>query len=212
MKKLTSIMLFVIIVFFCFAYADVVTMSDGYYNLFDKEIGYTTTLNCIMGIIAAIMLVILIVLMFVIKSKKKRIIAIVSAIVIYILFAIGIPYVIPTPRFNHGRLVGYIGYNQQYQYYFGDNLRYAEVNTVIDMVNAHNMNDVEVSKYGTISITGNGIEINEENGIYDISEIDKRMYFSVWGSEYYPYSSKVAEPGSIKTIEITAYDSNQNVN
>jgi Na+/proline symporter len=102
MKKKVSLLVFTILMNLHFAFADVVSLTDGYYRIGDSQVEFTTVWTILSVVILCIVSAIVAVICKKAKTKKTKIISIVLGIIVVVTCVLVLPALMPSPGFNHG--------------------------------------------------------------------------------------------------------------
>ena len=192
MKKVFFALMLVAVLCMSVAFADVVDITMGSYNLLGVRIPFTVVM--IITFFFVLMFA-YIAIKYICNTEKTKATKIVFSVLVVIL-ALGlfliIPTVLPSPSYNHGMRaalpdsITINAYNSSYQLFEGVNRSPSEARKLIAQVKAHNSNNQERIEYGIISLIPENLDIND---IKNTSKYDIKI------SEY-------NDMGVVKTIEI----------
>ena len=167
MKKIIGL-LFMLFMITSVAFADVVTVFDGHYDLLGQRVSFSAAYLICTILLLIIAIADIIIINKKVKSKKGLFISLI--IVLFVLLVLFLPAIMPEPEINHYRIIpdDAIGiakeasnmmdakrveiYNSQFQEYEGTNKKPSEARSIITLVKAHNANSYEVEDFGKIEL------------------------------------------------------------
>ena len=161
------------------ALADVVTLFDGHYEMFGKNISFEMAYLICSIFIFIIALVGIIMVTKKVKSKKGLFVALI--VVAFILLVLILPAIMPEPEISHGMRYmptmsaqEVMAFNAEFKNYIGKEKTPSDVRSLISQVEVHNANKEEVDKYGPIAL----------DGIDELNKIDNAKRYEVSVDEY----------------------------
>ena len=104
MKKIVVVLMALVMLVQSFAFADVVSWTDEYYNINGDKVYAYQVANGIIAVILIISIIAIIIIALAVKSKKAKIITIVCIVLVSIIISILTPAFLPSGTISHGRL------------------------------------------------------------------------------------------------------------
>jgi hypothetical protein len=104
MKKAFAILMALVMLVQSFAFADVVSWTDEYYNINGDKVYAYQIANVIVAVILIISVISIIIIALAVKSKKGKIISIVCIVLVSIVICLLTPAFLPSGNISHGRI------------------------------------------------------------------------------------------------------------
>lgn len=178
-KKVFGLILMILSVFGSCALADVVTLFDGHYEIFGKNVSFEMTY--LISSIFIFIIALIGIIMVTKKAKSKKGLFIALIVVAFILLVLILPAIMPEPEISHGMRYmptmsaqEVMTFNAEFKNYIGKEKTPSDVRSLISQVEVHNANKEEVDKYGLIAL----------DGIDELNKIDNAKRYEVSVGEY----------------------------